>query len=497
MFRFLKNKPKQSDFTPVYRHFQQNIDEVKKRFSYPVNSDFQCRMLSLDGGKKKAALFYLASIVNDSVIQQNVIKPLLDKNRSEDDIPSRVTVDKVSVLDDFSQITDDILIGNAVLFTDSDKKSYSFGTAEFQHRKIDKPENENAIRGPKEAFTESSIVNLSLLRKRLPNENLIAETIPVGSRTKSDVTVLYIKDLANNDVLETVKDRITSIDADSVRTVEMLEQYIEDRPYSIAPTVLYTERPDRAAAFLEDGYIVLAMNNSSACLIVPVTFWSFVHSPEDHYLRFLFGNFSRFIRVGAFFITLFISALYIAITTFHSEMIPPDLLLAIASAREKVPFPTVFEVIIMEFAFELIREAGLRLPATLGPTIGIFGALVLGQAAVQANLISPIIVIVAALSGLSSFAMTDVSFNFLLRLSRFIFILSAALYGMLGLSIAFLLWNMYIVSIKSFGVPFLAPLTPYYVSSKDTVFRNILQKEKFRPGYLKVRDVKKKGPMRE
>ncbi|ERN54585.1 spore germination protein [Alkalihalophilus marmarensis] len=261
--------------------------------------------------------------------------------------------------------------------------------------------------------------------------------------------------------------------------------------YSLLPSVLYTERPDRTAAYIDDGYIAIIMENSPAALILPVTFWSFFHSPEDHYSRLLYGNFSRLIRLLAVFITLFISSFYIAVTNFHEEMIPIDLLLAIAGAREQLPFPLVFEIVMMEFAFELIREAGLRIPSPLGPTIGIVGALILGQAAVEANVISPIVVIVVALSGLSSFAIADVSLNYTIRMIRFVFIFAAATYGIFGIIGAFILCLMYAAAARSFGVPFLSPLSPHFRSGNDTVFRGPVTKEIFRPGQIHPRDMKK------
>ncbi|MCM3488877.1 spore germination protein [Alkalihalophilus marmarensis] len=381
--------------------------------------------------------------------------------------------------------------GYVIFLTEGRSNGLAFNVASYEHRGIEKAENEVLVKGPKEAFTESASVNLSLLRKRISNPHFIAEGKVIGVRSKSEATLLYVSDLVNESVLQEVKKRIDRIDVDSVRSIEMLEQFIEERTYSLIPSVLYTERPDRTAAYIDDGYIAIIMENSPAALILPVTFWSFFHSPEDHYSRFLYGNFSRLIRLAALFITLFISSLYIAVTNFHEEMIPIDLLLAIAGSREQLPFPLVFEVVIMEFAFELIREAGLRIPSPLGPTIGIVGALILGQAAVEANVISPIVVIVVALSGLSSFAIADVSLNYTIRMVRFLFILAASMYGILGVTGAFLVWLMYVTSIRSFGVSFLAPLSPHFLSSHDTVFRRAVTKEYFRPGQLEPKDVRK------
>jgi spore germination protein KA len=336
-------------------------------------------------------------------------------------------------------------------------------------------------------------VNLSLIRKRIKNEALIAESVKIGERSKNEVFVLYIRNLTDAQLVDNIKERLNNLNVDAIQNLSLLEQYIEERKFSLFPSVLLSERPDRAASFIEDGHVILLMDNSPDSLILPATFWSFFHTPEDHYLRFFFGNFIRVLRMIAMFITIFISAIYIAVTAYHAEMIPADLLLAIAGTREKVPFPVLFEILIMEIAFELIREAGLRVPSPMGPTIGIVGALILGQAAVEANIISPVVIIVVALSGLSSFTISDISLNFALRIIRFMFIFSAALFGIYGMTTFFVVGMYYFVSLKSFGVPFLAPMSPHYVSSGDTIFRRILTSETLRPGYLKPRDISKKG----
>ncbi|WP_240335196.1 spore germination protein [Paraliobacillus sediminis] len=467
-----------------------NAERLKKLFSYGINQDFSYKQLEAKYNKKKIYLFFYASIVNSDKIEEFIIKPI---HEAEGDRLSKIinTRDLIEITD-FEQASDDINNGKIVLFMEDDPIGYSMEVSDFKHRAISQPVNETVIRGPKEAFTESLIVNISLVRKQIRDKQLITEQSIVGSRSKQSVILVYISDIVNDEILKNVKERIESIEVDAVRNVELLEQYIEERPYSIFPSILYTERPDNAGGYLEDGHIVLLMDNSAACLILPVTFWDLFHSPEDHYSRFMFGNFTRAIRFISFYITTMISAAYVSLANFHSEMIPPDLLFAITAAREYVPFPLIVEVLLMELAFELIREAGIRIPNPLGPTIGIVGALILGQAAVEANIISPIIVIVAALSGLTSFAIADTSLNYTIRISRFIFILSAAFLGMFSLVGAFLLWFMYAASLKSFGVPFFAPLAPYNKSPGDTLFRKVLRAEIWRPAHIKPKDLHKK-----
>lgn len=494
MLRFSKQNPKQKQSykkTPLSSDVQTNIDTLKQLFSHGKNKDFCFRSLLANYNKKSAYLFYYSSIVDSDKIEQAIIQPLLEAQGQT--LANVITNESIKELVELEQVINHINSGKVVLFLEGQATGFSIDVSQFQHRSIEKSANENVVKGPKEAFTESLHINIALVRRQIRDKQLITEVSTVGTRSKLDVQIVYITDLVNQDVLLDVKNRIERLDIDNIRNLELLEQYIEDRPYSIFPSILYTERPDNAAAYIEEGHIVLLMDNSSSCLILPVTFWSFFHSPEDRYARFWYGNFTRGVRLLAFYLTTMISATYVALANFHSEMIPPDLLLAITSAKERVPFPLIIEVLIMEVAFELIREAGIRIPNPLGPTIGIVGALILGQAAVEANIISPIIVIIAALSGLTSFAIADVSLNYTVRMTRFLFILAAGFMGMFSLIGAFLLWLMYAASLKSFGVPFFAPLSPNERSSHDTFFRKAARTEIWRPNQIKPQDRQKKS----
>lgn len=486
----VQNKQKEQS---VSSWIEENIVLIKKIYQYPDNQDVKLREIKLGGTGKRLALFFISSIIDVRTVEDSAIRPLLQTESLEVSIDEIITTQNVSLLTTIKEVVQNINSGNAIIFVDGESKAFAFECANFQGRAVEKAENEVLLKGPKEAFTEKAIVNISLLRKRIQNENLMIESITVSKRSNNVVFLIYIRNITDDKLVQNIKNRLTSIDVDAIQNLSLLEQYIEERSYSLFPSVLYSERPDRATSFIEDGQVVLLMDNSPDCMILPATFWSFFHTPEDHYLRYLFGNFSRVIRMMAMFITIFISAIYIAVTTFHTEMIPADLLLAIAGSREKVPFPVFFEILIMEAAFELIREAGLRVPNQMGPTIGIVGALILGQAAVQANIISPIVIIVVALSGVTSFTISDVSLNFALRIIRFLFIFVASIFGILGMTALFTIGIFYLVSLKSFGVPYLAPMSPYYVSSGDTVFRRGLKNEKFRPGYLKPADIKKKN----
>lgn len=477
---------------PFSRSLQENLRILKELYMVPENRDVKIRELFIEGLNVQAAIIFISTISDIKSVEENIIKPLTENTSSDKEVQDIVAIQMLSELTTVKDAVRSINKGNAILLLDGRAKGYSMDCPNFQGRGIEKPETEILIKGPKEAFNEKVSINISLLRKKIRNENLVVESVEVAARSHNEVYILYIRSLANEKLVDNIKARLKSIEVNAIQNLSLLEEYIEERSYSLFPSLLSSERPDRAASFLEDGYIVLLMENSPDSLILPATFWSFFHSPEDHYLRFLYGNFTRALRMVALFITVFTSAIYVAITTYHAEMIPPDLLLAIASSREKVPFPAVIEILIMEMAFELIREAGLRVPSPIGPTIGIVGALILGQAAVEANIISPIVIIVVALGGLSSFAVSDLNLNFAVRLIRFLFILSAAMIGIYGMTAFFVAGLYYMVSLKSFGIPYLAPMSPSFKSSKDTVFRRLITNEKVRPGFLKPADLQKK-----
>ncbi|WP_042145171.1 spore germination protein [Paucisalibacillus sp. EB02] len=482
-------KLKESD---IQSNLEKTIDSFKSIYSYPDNQDVVFRSIEISGINKKSTILFINTITDSKALEDYVIGPLLNNKGSSQKVEDIIMIQSIERISKVGEIITQINQGNAALFVEGENHAYLLGAAKFESRSVEKAQNENVVKGPKEGFNEKATTNISLIRKRVKSESLVVESLMISKRSKNDVFIVYEKDLVSDKLLQNVKNRVNALDVDAIQNLSLLEQYIEERKYSIFPTILYTERPDRATSFIEDGYIVLLMDNSPDALVLPATFWSFYHTSEEHYLRFPYGNFTRLLRILALFITLFTSSLYVAVVTYHSEMVPPDLLLAIAATREKVPFPAAVEVFIMEFAFELIREAGLRVPSPIGPTIGIVGALILGQAAVQANIVSPIVVIIVALGGLSSFAIGDISMNFTVRISRFLLLFSASFMGLYGITALFTMGIFYMVSIKSFGVPYLSPLTPSYASSGDKIFRKVLQKEMLRPGYLKPKDLKKR-----
>ncbi|MGE5599565.1 MAG: spore germination protein, partial [Bacteroidota bacterium] len=359
------------------------------------------------------------------------------------------------------------------------------------HRTIGMPLTENVVRGPQEGFVETLRANTAAIRRHLRAPSLVTELLTVGARNRADVAVMYLHDVANPKLVGEVKRRIEAVGrrVDFVNDSGTLEQLLEDHPRALVPQTLATERPDRCAAFLNEGHVVVLLATSPYALIIPTTFTMFIHTPEDYYLRWPYGTFVRVVRFFAGFVALLLPAFYVAVVNYHREMIPTDLLLAIAATRENVPFPALVEVIIMEGSFELIREAGVRIPSVIGPTIGIVGALILGQAAVAASIVSPILIIIVALTALSSFAVPNYSAAFSLRVLRFVFILLAAVLGFYGLAFGVMALSIHLVSLKSFGVPFMSPIAPYRRPNRDRIARPAVFAQRYRPWQLRPLDL--------
>ena len=473
-----------------------NLDRLKRDFAYPANQALIIRNLIIASLKLDAAVLYLEGAADVAEIEKRIIEPLLD--RTDIALKSVSPVDAVRLeivthrtgksAHAFDEINGLLLNGWTIVLIEGVDQALAFETRGFETRSVAEPIVEHVIRGPKEAFTESAAINRSLVRKYLRDRHLVAETLTVGDRAVSEVTVMYVKDLADPNIVEDIKRRIREVRTDAIITLPMLEQFLDEHPYSLVPQALNTERPDRACAFLLEGHVVLVMDNSPAALVLPVTIWSLMHSAEDHYMRWAYSNFMRIIRLFALFVAVMTPSVYIAVATFHEEMIPTDLLLAIAATREKVPFPALLEVLLMEFAFELVREAAIRVPTVIGPTIGIVGALILGQAAVEANIISPILVVIVAMTGISSFTIPEPSLNFAVRITRFILLFAGAFMGFFGIGLVIACMLAYLTTYTSFGVPFLSPLTPHYRSSADMILRLPVRKERIRPQNLNPQD---------
>jgi spore germination protein KA len=443
----------------------------------------------------EAFLAYFDGMVDTAAIIEGILKPLLhmdeplkDKVNPEMIKEQVLTGNQVEIGGTWKDTAVGVNYGMAAIFIDGCNQSVLVDAKGWERRPVSRPEIEQVIRGPLEAFNETLRTNTVLIRKAVRNENLVTEILEVGTRSRTSVAVMYMADLVSPRLLARVKRRIASISADYVGGAGVLEQFIEDHPWMLFPQFLSTERPDRSASFLMEGKVVVILDGNPTALIAPTTLLSLLHSPEDYYLRLPYGNFIRILRLAAMIIAVITPAFYLSVATHHQEMIPTDFLLSLAQAREQVPFPTIIEVILMEISFELIREAGVRVPGIIGNTIGIVGALILGQATVQADMVSPILIIVVAVTGLASYSIPNYELSFALREMRFLYTLTAAFFGFLGISAALFFTLVILSSKESFGVPYLTPLAPNYKTAPDRLTRGPVWSMERRPGYLHPQD---------
>lgn len=377
-----------------------------------------------------------------------------------------------------------LILGNCALFVDTLNSAFDIEVKGFKQRSVDKPNNEIVIKGPHEAFVENIRTNTSLIRRIVNNENLIIENLEVGKITKTKCAVCYLKNVTNSDLVNEVKYRLNNLEIDSLLSAGELEQLLVDSNALGVPQTISTERPDKAAKYLLKGRVIVIVNGTPYGVIMPSILVDFLTSPEDTNLKVNFANFLRSLRFLAAFITLLLPGLYVAITSFHQEILPTGLLYSILASRENVPFPIILEILLMEISFELIREAGLRVPSAIGPTIGIVGALVLGQAAVSAGIVSPILIIVVAITGISSFAIPDFSFGFHLRYFRFGFVILGFMAGFLGISLGLFVYISLICSLRSFGVSYTTPFAPAQSSNGNGYLLSPIWKREYRPSFI-------------
>lgn len=485
----------------IVGELDKNLEFIKTVFYIPQNGDVVLREFEVIINQKPVPAFavYIDGLADRKVVADNILNPLMVLSNL--DIKSEVTdimhfvkkhlmaYGQIMVAKTYDKVIEEINFGGCAVFIDGMRGAFTADVKGWEHRNISRPNTELVIRGPQEGFNEVLRVNTALVRKILKDEDLIVETILIGERSKTPCSLMYIKDIANDSLVNEVRRRLKSIKTDYLIDSGELEQLIEDSSYLPTPQLIATERPDRVAAYLSKGKVAVMMHGSPFCLVMPACAASLFHASEDSYIRFPYSNFLRLVRFLAATLSLLLPGIYVAVTNFHVEMLPTDLLLAIAASREKVPFPVIVEILIMEFSFELIREAGIRIPGPIGPTLGIIGALILGQAAVAANIVSPILIIIVAVTGIGSFAVPNFSAAFGFRILRFIYIILGAIAGFLGITLGLFLHVLLQVDQKSFGVPFMTPLAPKAVGifSESTTREKTWNMER-RPDYLNTKD---------
>ncbi|NIK21851.1 spore germination protein [Paenibacillus lupini] len=440
-----------------------NQNEMTFRDIFENCSDINFRKICLDGQEKQLVI-YLATLVNEELIDDHILRPILDN--------AIISAGSTKQSSNVNEIVRQLLDGHAAILTGTDNKAVLVKANGVKQRSLEEPSSEPVIRGPRDGFIENISTNIGLLRARLKTPRLKMEAVTIGSLSQTQVVLSYITGVATETLIDEVRERVKRIRIDAILDSGYIEEFIEDLPYSPFPQVHSSERPDVVTAELLEGKIAILVDNSPFVLMVPMTFWTGLQASEDYYVRWPIATFVRWIRFLFIFIAIFAPSLYVAVTTFHQEMIPTNLVLSIASSREAVPFPAMFEALSMEIVFEALREAGIRLPKQIGQAISIVGALVIGQAAVQAGIISAPVVIIVSITGIATFAIPRYNFASGIRLLRFPILFLAGTLGLYGIVLGFLCIVLHVASLRSFGVPYLAPLGPITVTSlKDILIR--------------------------
>lgn len=432
---------------------------------------------------KDVLLMYLDSLADKNSINNNVLQPLLfEKHHATnvEDIAILIGQKKYTKL--WPDIETAIFQGESVLFIDGEQKALILDTQGWPQRAIAEPQVESSLKGAHQGFIETSGKNIALIRRYLPNRELKIKELTVGRRGKTKVAILYLEDVAHPEVLQELEDRIRNIDVDAVVNTGELMQLIEDNPFSPFPQFLLTERPDAAVSNLLQGRIAIIVDRSPSVMIAPMSFISFFQTVDDYSTRWMIATFLRLLRTLAFFIAIFLPSLYIAAISFHYELLPLNLILTVGESREQVPLPPILEAILMELAIEMLREAGLRLPAPIGQTVGIVGGVVIGQAAVQAGLVSNIMVVVVAITAIGSFIIPNPDMSESVRLIRFPMMIVSSLFGIVGMAIGLMILVVHLACLESLGTPFGSPFAPVrFRDWKDTVVRFPLWAMRNRP----------------
>lgn len=501
-----KNLYYERDMSPdkdkkLKKNFKENLDVINDYLvdcDDVITRDFYLKSTS----KHKMAIVYIDGLADKNLLQDNILKSLMLFTRQSEmeynvgqnlfDMVKEglLTAADVKETDNFGEVIMGILSGDTILLIDKQEKALIVSSRGWEKRGVEEPSTEAVIRGPHDGFTETYRVNVALIRRRLKDPNLKVQTIKLGRHTRTDVGIMYIKGVAKPTIVDEVLKKLNTIDIGGVLESGDIEEIIEGDWLSPFPQFRRTERPDVIASGLIEGNVAIICDNTPFVLLAPTTLLSLFQSPEDYYERWHIASMIRLLRLAAAFFSFTLPALYIAITAFHPGMLPTDLVLSIAATREGVPFSSVLESLIMVLALEILREAGIRLPGPIGQTIGIVGGLVVGEAAVKASLVSPIMVIVVAVSAISSFSIPNHSIAITFRLLTFVFIILATIAGLYGIMLGLLGLAIHLVTLKSFGAHYLSPFISFrWSESKDTIIRAPVPSMKIRPGYTRPEDI--------
>lgn len=441
----------------------------------------------------RGALVYIDGMADKLLLDDYVLQNIMLED--EDIINAAEIKDKILSVSDLREVdklsegVNAFLSGDTLLFIDNLEEAYVLATRFWPARGVSEPSGETVVRGSREGFTETIRFNTALVRRRIRDTRFRIKAVTLGVRSKTDTVIMYIDDIVRDGLVEEVENRINKINIDAILDSGYVEQLIEDNKRSIFPQVQSTERPDVVAAALYEGRVAIMVDNSPFALVVPATLPNLFQSPDDYYQRWISSSVVRVIRILGIILSLIMPALYVAVTSFHTDIIPTKLAYSIAATREGVPFPAFIEAIIMEISLAFLMESIVRLPKPMGATIGIVGGLIIGQAAVSAGIVSPIMIIIVAVTVITSFMTPNYEVSSAFRIVRFLLIIAASIVGLYGIVLGLVLLVVHLVKLKSFGVSYLSPAVNFNTRDlKDFIIRFPTDKMKKRPRYMRTKD---------
>ena len=478
-----KKQPESKD--PLTQDFNDKMEKIHSTFA--KSSDVVIREFQIGKRKRiKAAIIYTDGLADTTTIQDVIMESLMTEE-SHLDLPSEqldpativdwvknniLTMGNVVEVRDYETLYTTVLSGGTIILIEGVTQVLAASTQGWVDRGVQEPGSQTVVRGPRESFSESLRVNTALVRRKIKDSALYCESKQIGRITKTSVAVMYIKGIVTDSIVTEVHERLDRIDIDGILEGGYIEELIQDETFTPFPTVFNTERPDTVAACLLEGRVAIVVDGTPFVLVVPSLFIQNFQAAEDYYQRADISTLLRLLRITCLGISLLGPSFYIAVTTYHQEIFPTQLLINLAAQREGVPFPAFVEALIMEVTFEILREAGIRMPRAVGQAVSIVGALVLGQAAVEAGIISASMVIVVSITAIANFVFPAYSMAIAIRMLRFGMMFLAATFGLYGVTIGLLALLLHLNSLRSFGIPYMAPFSPFIADDqKDALFR--------------------------
>ncbi|HWT75788.1 MAG TPA: spore germination protein [Mobilitalea sp.] len=479
-----------------------NSQEIKELFS--KSSDIVVRPIKISQNNVTFHIFCVDGLINSQLVDEAILQsmkldPFLREYKSEREVMDYLldggayhafTLEE----SDYNLLLKYVLSGMMAFIFDMEQKAIVYDIRTFDKRSVSEPSEEGVVKGAKDSFIEVMRTNTALIRRRIRSEYLVIENLVVGKVSKTDISICYISNIANMDTVNQIKQKIQSINIDNISTPAFIEEYLIENKKSLFPQIMYSQRPDRISANLSDGRVALVVDGMPFVYLLPCQLPMLMQSPEDYANHFLVGSALRAIRYIAMIVTIFLPAFYIAATTYQNQMLPVQLALSTQAAKQNVPFSSATEVLGLLVAFEILIEAGLRLPKAVGTAMSILGGIVVGQSAVSANIVSPLVVVVVSLAGIAGFVMPNQDLSSGIRVVRFVFAFLAAIGGFFGLAVGLIILLTHLCSLDNYGVAYISPFVDIDESNhKDTLFRFPIKYFRKRPQKIVPENRMKQG----